>query len=325
MTINTMTINVVAALKLHTTKTLLLVLRLSTCVLWSTAAFSATTEHESPRWITTDANATELVLALTQRRYLVAVDVTSKGIPAVNELPNVGYHRNLSAEGLLSLNPSLIIGSEDMGPAPVMSSLSRNGVTLVQLPPPASYQQLVDNIQTLAAQIPHRRDNANSGNNTNSTTLLKQLSSHQDRLKESPLKGLRVAFVLASEPGKIRLAGTGTGGSAFIHLLGANNIAGFQGYQNVSNESMLALQPDIILIAARDTRSSAEDFLAENPILNMTPAGKSKHVMTVDASTLVAGLSLSAFTEALRLVDTLSPSLSTSLPSSLSSLSTSAR
>jgi iron complex transport system substrate-binding protein len=60
---------------------------------------------------------TELILALGGEQSLVATDISS--IEPKN-LPRVGYHRALSAEGILSLAPTRLIGSDEMGPPPAL-------------------------------------------------------------------------------------------------------------------------------------------------------------------------------------------------------------
>lgn len=64
------------------------------------ALASATSAAES-RIVSAGSAVTELVFALEQQQQLVAVDVTSS-LPANMALPKVGYHRQLSAEGILA-------------------------------------------------------------------------------------------------------------------------------------------------------------------------------------------------------------------------------
>ncbi|MGB0733410.1 MAG: ABC transporter substrate-binding protein [Pontibacterium sp.] len=77
---------------------------------------SQASSSQQERLISTDANATQILFKLGMGDKIIAVDVTSKLPAQADSLPNVGYHRRLSGEGLLSLNPSLVIGSNHMGP-----------------------------------------------------------------------------------------------------------------------------------------------------------------------------------------------------------------
>ena len=56
-----------------------------------------------------------MLLALGLDASLVAVDVTSTLPEHLSSLPSVGYHRALSAEGIMSLNPDVLAGSMHMG------------------------------------------------------------------------------------------------------------------------------------------------------------------------------------------------------------------
>lgn len=60
------------------------------------------------RIVSAGSTVTELILALGAEQQLVAVDVTSE-VPSSLNLPTVGYHRRLAAEGLLTLDPTHLI------------------------------------------------------------------------------------------------------------------------------------------------------------------------------------------------------------------------
>ena len=66
----------------------------------------------------------EIIFALGAQKDLVAVDVSSTWPPAIKDLPTVGYHRALSAEGILSMKPTLIIHDNNVGPEQVMTQLN---------------------------------------------------------------------------------------------------------------------------------------------------------------------------------------------------------
>ena len=51
---------------------------------------------------------TEILYFLGEESRIVAVDITSNFPEAATSLPSIGYVRNLSAEGTLSLNPTLV-------------------------------------------------------------------------------------------------------------------------------------------------------------------------------------------------------------------------
>jgi iron complex transport system substrate-binding protein len=65
----------------------------------------------------------EMIYALGTQGELVGVDYSSTYPPEIRKLPTVGYHRALSAEGILSLHPTLIIHDNNIGPENVVRQL----------------------------------------------------------------------------------------------------------------------------------------------------------------------------------------------------------
>ena len=108
---------------------------------------------DDARIISTNASVTELLFALGKDESLIAIDVTSQIPTNYRALANIGYHRNLSAEGLLSLNPSHIIGSDHMGPPPVISALLKTDIQLIQLVNSKNIEDVRSNIQNLAKTL----------------------------------------------------------------------------------------------------------------------------------------------------------------------------
>jgi len=65
----------------------------------------------------------EMIYALGAQANLVGVDYSSTYPPEIKRLPTVGYHRALSAEGILSLHPTLILSDNNIGPDNVVRQL----------------------------------------------------------------------------------------------------------------------------------------------------------------------------------------------------------
>ena len=254
---------------------------------------------EPKRLISADAGATNMIVALGLEDSLVAVDVTSPASGDLAELPRIGYHRNLSAEGLLSLSPTHLVGTDHMGPDTTLSVLEGAGVELIRLPAAYSLPALKSNLQAMAEAL---------GREAQAQSLLDRFAAQTAELQTHSLKGNKVAFILSARGG-FRLAGAGSNaGQAMIDLLGADNVADFENYRSVSMESLLAMEPDVILVAGEMSSDPAAALLENQPLLAHTPAGKAGHIFTVDGATLVAGLSLAALDEAERVANAVQPS-----------------
>jgi len=251
------------------------------------------------RIISTDGFVTELIFALQAQDKLIAVDVTSKLPEGYKTLPNIGYHRNLSAEGLLSLEPGMVIGSEHVGPENVISTLQAADIPLLRLSSAKTANQLFGNVDEVATAL----DQPAKGK-----TLIARLAKSINSIPKKQLSQHRIAFLLSMDPSKLRLAGSGTNGDALIKLLGAKNVGDFENFQNVSAESLLAINPTVILVAGKIADTAVYDLLERQSVLKFSAAAKANQILSVDGSTLIAGLSISAVNEALNIAKTLSES-----------------
>ncbi len=238
------------------------------------------------RIISTDAGVTHVLLELGVGGEIVGVDVTSE-VPEKFAVKKLGYHRVLSAEGLLSLNPSLIIGSDHMGPPETIAAIKKATLKLVQLPVARDGETLKANIEAIGSLV---------GRQKKTKALLESIDAKMAVVdsKQLPVNA-KVAFLLQMEGRGIRLAGKGTTGGDLIALLGGNNLGQHNGYQTVSSEALLSLEPDVIIVAGRGaTQSPVDTLLRNNPLLKYSPAAKQKKIIEVDGSVLIAGVSLPA-------------------------------
>ncbi|MCC7241649.1 MAG: ABC transporter substrate-binding protein [Acidobacteria bacterium] len=72
----------------------------------------------------------EMIYALGAQDRLVAVDYSSTFPPEIKELPTVGYHRALSAEGILSMRPTVVLHDGNIGPPQVIEQLEQLNVPM---------------------------------------------------------------------------------------------------------------------------------------------------------------------------------------------------
>jgi iron complex transport system substrate-binding protein len=96
-----------------------------TCLLTGCGRFGGKeTSQQGPQRIVCIGEAyNEMIYALGAQANLVGVDYSSTYPAEIKKLPTVGYHRALSAEGILSLKPTLIIDDNNIGPDNVVQQL----------------------------------------------------------------------------------------------------------------------------------------------------------------------------------------------------------
>ncbi|MGY3572050.1 heme/hemin ABC transporter substrate-binding protein [Vibrio paucivorans] len=255
-------------------------------------------EQESQRIISAGSAVTELVIALGQESKLVATDVTSI-VPSNPDLPKIGYHRRLSAEGLLALAPTKIIGSDEMGPASALSQLKSAGVDVEIVNTKTNVPGLLERID----QIAELTDSQSSAGAIKQT-VNEQVAALEDN-QPAPNTAKKVLFLLIHEGRAANVAGSNTTPNAIIELAGATNPAAAQldSYKPLSMESMVEMQPDVILVSGRSYKKlgGADAILKSMPMLAATPAGQNKQFVTVDGHALVGGLGLKSLAEAKRI------------------------
>ncbi|EIV1777178.1 hemin ABC transporter substrate-binding protein [Vibrio vulnificus] len=272
-----------------------MILGLSVALLSTTLSLPLQAAQE--RIISAGSAVTELILALHAEQSLVAVDVTSQ-LPEGQPLPKIGYHRRLSAEGLLALSPTKLIGSDEMGPAPVLQQLKSTGVDIEVVNTQANVDGLKARIDQIAAIL----------NKPQEAQQLKSLVDQQVqslKANQPTEQKKKVLFLLIHEGRAANVAGTDTTPDAIIRLAGAINPAAdrITAYKPLSSESMVEMQPDVILVSGRsfEKLGGPDAIIKMMPLLAATPAGQNKQIMAIDGAALVGGLGLKSLAEAKRL------------------------
>lgn len=256
------------------------------------------------RIISAGSAVTELIYALNAQNSLIAVDVTSK-MPQTEQLPKIGYHRQLSTEGLLALQPTQIIGSDEMGPQTTLDLLTQSNIKVNVVNTKPTIAGLLERIDEIASLI-HRQDNAQ---------LIKDEVNKKVALLNSNIpnkaKQKKVLYLLLHEGRAPYVAGRDTTMDEMIRLAGAINPAQalLSSFKPLSIEAMISMQPDVILVSNRSLAKldGVDNIIKSIPTLASTPAGINKQIIGVNSSALVGGLGLATLDEAARLNTLLYP------------------
>jgi iron complex transport system substrate-binding protein len=224
---------------------------------------------------------TEMVYALGAGTALVGADSTSVHPSEAARLPRVGYMRQLSAEGVLSLRPALVLATAEAGPPAVLEQIRGAGVRLERLHVRHSPDAVRENIRTIAAAL---------GRDAAGDALLQRFDADwrttRRRVAAMPARP-RVLFVMA-HGGAPMVGGRDTAADAMLELAGAVNAAsGITGYKPLTAEAALAAAPDVILVTDQALETGGIDALLQRPGLALTPAGRAKRVATMDAVLLL--------------------------------------
>lgn len=233
---------------------------------------------DTSRLITIDGSVTEIVFALGAGDQVVARDDSSLYPLQVNALESVGYVRQLSAEPVLALNPSLIITTTSVGPQEAVDQLTASGVTFLVVPAATTIEEVVANVETIAAAL---------GRESEGAALVARIEGDYaaaQSLQASVTTRPRVMFIYARGAGAISVAGTNTSADAMIKLAGAENaVTDYEGYKPITAEAVVSSAPDVILMMTGGLESiGGVDGLLEQPGIAQTPAGESRRVVAME-------------------------------------------
>lgn len=278
--------------------------------LLSSSVFSAELSAEPEiRLVSAGTGVTELVLALDAGNELVAIDSTSYVPESLSHVAKLGYHRMLSAEGIIALSPTLVVGSDVMGPETTLKVLKQANIQVVQLPATNDEPQLMNNVDTLGHLLNRQEHAVKLKQDLHQQ--LQSLAGKKQQVRDAGSQP-KILFMLLQEGRGARVGGKGTAADTIIELSGAQNIAEFDGYKSMSQEGILSLQPDIILLSKRSDKPTdqtnaqiAQELLKEMPLLAHTPAGENGHIQTLAPQALLGGLGISAIGAADTLASTL--------------------
>ena len=242
----------------------------------SLTAFASAQE----RVVAVGGDVTEIIYELGLGDKVVAVDTTSLFPPAALLKPKVGYVRQLSAEGVLSVEPDLIIVSGAAGPAGAVEQLRASGVDMAEMKTQYSIDATIAITNTISAAL---------GGEDKGAELVAQVeaswtdaSARIEALDFEPT----VLFFTAVGDGGAQAAGVDTAAHGVIEMIGGVNLfADYSGYKPLSLEAAVAADPDIILAMAHNAAQlGGKDKIIDHPALSLTTAAQTGNVFLVDAA-----------------------------------------
>ena len=251
---------------------------------------SARAATPAQRIVSIGGALTEMVFAIGAEPKLVGIDTTSLYPEAVRKLPNVGYARALSAEGVLALAPTQVIATEDAGPPAVLRQIGAAGVPVAILSANHRFEGVLERLQRvgeLTSRVPQ------------AAALAQQLREDWARAqaavaaraagRTTAQAAPRVLFVLSHSPSQVMVAGAGTSAEAMIEYAGAvNALSGFKGYKPLTPEAVIAARPDVILATDQGLQAAGGAAgMLRLPGLAQTPAGRPQRIVALEATWLL--------------------------------------
>lgn len=253
-------------------------------VLLLAMAAPALADEAPSRIVSIGGSVTEILYALGAGDRVVARDTTSSFPPEVMDLPDIGYMRALSPEGVLSRDADMILAEEGAGPPEAVAVLKAAGIRYVEITEGYDAAGIGDKIEAIGAA---------AGLATEAATLRDTVGQDLDlagTLADGVEAPQKVLFVLSLAGGAVMAAGEDTAADGIIHLAGAENaLSGFQGYKRITDEAIMTAAPDVILMMDRGPGAPAEldGDPAQVPALAATPAVRDGRVLRMDGNYLL--------------------------------------
>ena len=253
-------------------------MRVLTLLAIMTAAQFGAGAHGQDRIVSVGGDLTEIIYALGAGDRIVATDSTSVYPSAANETPKVGYVRRLSAEGVLSVEPDLIMISGAARPEEAVAQIRAAGVRMIEMEPDYTIEGILEKTRAVAEALDLEAEGA---------AFADKIASDWDRAS-SAIEALdlspSVLFFAAPPTGDARGAGTETAAHGVIELLGGRNVFDdHAGYRSLSLEAAVAADPDIILVMSHHAdRIGGVEAVYNHPALSLTTAARERRIFFVD-------------------------------------------
>ena len=223
----------------------------------------------------------EFIYWVGAQNQVIARDRTSEAPPAIMQKPSVGYHRALSAEGIISTNPSVFLTDANVGPPAVMQQLKRVGIPIKVM---RAGDSMADSEQLMqeVGQYFGREKQADAVITAWKKNMARVLEASKLWANEPKPRVVLVHFGQASN---IFFGITGGPSNQIIEWSGGDNVLAHKKTAQLTPELMADAQPEIILAhqLAFSRFGSAKGF-TQLPGVALTPAGKNLRIYQVNSA-----------------------------------------
>lgn len=247
------------------------------------------------RIVSLSKHLTEMVFALGKGHDIVACDLSSTYPDSAKLLKTVGYHRALNPEGIIAMNPDLVIHSNDIGPENVLPQIINAGLNVKAFGSANSIDSAKALLTTLGKFFgeEQKADSINKKLDADMAKAAELLS--QKNIKDTPSvmiihfgRANNVYFVMS---GRKSAKGDANGVGDMLIKLAGGKIAQYdaKGARQISAEAVAEANPDIIIATdfGYDQMGSMDKFISGVPGVSLTNAGKNKRIIRFEEHDLV--------------------------------------
>ncbi|PWT90894.1 MAG: ABC transporter substrate-binding protein [Blastocatellia bacterium] len=232
----------------------------------------------------------EIIWALGAQEQVVGIDLSTTYPPDVKKVQTVGYHRALSAEGILSLHPTAVIHDNNIGPPQVVQQLQQLNIPMKTF---SSKNDSFDGTKALIREV---------GSYFHKEVRAEELCKTLDSQREASLEKVkqytdhpRVAVIHYGRASNVYLVvgkgggGDGGGVSQMIELAGGQMAVENNGMQRMESPEIIAqANPDVILLTdfAYDRLGGSIDQIKALPGVAPSNAARNNRIYRIEENVL---------------------------------------
>ena len=233
----------------------------------------------------------EIIWALGAQEHVVGVDLSSTYPPAVKEVQTVGYHRALSAEGILSLHPTAILHDDNIGPQQVVEQIESLNIPMKTF---TAKNASVDDTKAMIREMGEYFKKQNRAEEL-CNTLDSQMSDSLEKVKQYTDRP-RVAVIHFGRASNVYMVvgkgGKGDGAAAGRMIewaVGQMAIDSERMQRMASPELIAQADPDVILVTdyGFDHLGGSVDSIKELPGVATSKAAKNNRIYRIEESQLM--------------------------------------
>ena len=238
------------------------------------------TVTDSSRIIVLNEAIAEIVISLGFADKIIGRDATTT-LAALESIPKVSSGHDISAESVLELKPTLVIGDTRSGPPEAIQQLRGAGVPIVLAPEVWKLSDIAPRIKLIADAL---------GADTFGTKLLDTTQNDINQALntlDSSTASPRVAFIYVRGTASVfLLGGKESGADEMIRSAGGIDVGTdlkLTAFTPLTSEAIVNANPEIIVVTTRGLASvGGIDGLLDLPGIAQTPAAKTRSVVSID-------------------------------------------
>lgn len=251
---------------------------------------NAPSDSKDTRYVVISPIYNEIIWALGAQDQVVGIDLSTTYPPEVKNVQTVGYHRALSAEGILSLHPTAIIHDNNIGPPQVVQQLQQLNIPMKTF---TAKNDSFDGTKALIREMGayfHKEARAEELCNTMDTqraASLEKVKQYTDHPRVAVIHFGRASnvYLVVGKGG----GGDGGGVSQMIELAGGQMAVENRGMQRMESPEIIAqANPDVVLLTdyGYDRLGGSIDQIKALPGVATSNAAKNGRIYRIEEKVL---------------------------------------